>query len=468
MRIDVNRFEYETRSPLAAMILGAAVLLSGCVANHYEVVMTPDGETLHRELTTWRSSTGKDGEQLTTADQSELDRLARLYDTDVPTAAEQKYRFAGSFPGATPDDVGGSGSLTVWTSRLGRTSLYIERYRGSNDLNASLRKRHDAADELVDALTVWFEEELGATDDGAAINRFLQDRFREDLKNLATWLWVARATADAGQSDDAEPQTIAGVLQFATERGYITPEDLPDIMRIRSGTDPAILLSLLRRMVAKQAGIDEASLGFLSDPNRLQESINTHLASLPAAKSYLQEADDQSKKPTDYLTSLVIRTIAPALFAGGDQVDVTLRCPVKPFRTNGSWSDEESSITWSEQIAPRGDEPHRVLPALLFAAWSEPDETFQREHFGSVILTGEPLGEYCLWRNSLNEQQAGEWDAFVQSLRPEADLADLTKRIGSFRFSSDPPPEASETTAAQQGRDLLLTFLAGSMVDEDE
>ncbi|MFG0334847.1 MAG: hypothetical protein ACF8TS_15945, partial [Maioricimonas sp. JB049] len=210
---------------LTRVMLLATVLLSGCITNHYEIVMTPDGENLHREFTSWQTSSSQDGEKLSVMDQTELDHIARAYGVEPPVAAEQKHHFEGTFGGTTPDDVGGAGTMTVWSSKLGTTSLYMERFRGSNDLNASLAKRHAAADELVDALLVWFDAELKETEEAAAIRDFFEGHLRGDLKNLGTWLWVARAVSDAGRMDAEDQAVFAGLIQFLIEQNYQTPED---------------------------------------------------------------------------------------------------------------------------------------------------------------------------------------------------------------------------------------------------
>ncbi|QDU39067.1 hypothetical protein Mal4_34020 [Maioricimonas rarisocia] len=450
-------------SSLPRGMLLATVLLSGCITNHYAIVMTPDGEKLHRELTVWQTSSGQEGEKLSAIDQAELDHIARAYRVDPPVAAKQKHRFDGTFEGRTPDDVGGAGTLTVWASKLGTASFYMERFRGSSDLNTSLAKRHAAADDLVDALLVWFEQELGDADEGDAVRDFFEDRLRDDLKNFATWTWMARAVSDAAMVDGDNHQAVAGLLQFLFERGYLRPDDLPMVARLSADADAVILLDFVRHRLAEQTGIDVEKLEFLNNTDRLQASINEHLHDFAPARTFLDEADDESKKPTDYLVSLIVQIVAPALFAGGDQLDVVLRCPVEPFRTNGGWSDEDSTVTWSKRLARRGKEPSGVLPVLLYAAWSVPDEAFQTERFGCVILKGEPLGRYCMWRNTLNEQQAAEWDTFVQSLRHDQDFV---AAISEFRFSTD--PEESEKGVADRARELILPHLDnGNASDED-
>jgi hypothetical protein len=72
-----------------------------------------------------------------------------------------------------------------------------------------------------------------------------------------------------------------------------------------------------------------------------------------------------------------------------------------------------------------------VMPVGL-----RPIKRIKKNHFGRVVLTGDVLAQYCLWRSSRDKKVGGEWDAFVASLRPGSGLAE---RLDAFRFSGEPP-----------------------------
>ncbi len=59
----------------------------------------------------------------------------------------------------------------------------------------------------------------------------------------------------------------------------------------------------------------------------------------------------------------------------------------------------------------------------------------QKEHFGGVVLTGDELTEYCLWRSGQDKQRGDEWDAFLAGLRPGSELV---KKLDAFRFPGEP------------------------------
>ena len=95
----------------------------------------------------------------------------------------------------------------------------------------------------------------------------------------------------------------------------------------------------------------------------------------------------------------------------------------------------------------------KTLPAFAYVAWIETAEAFQKTHFGRVLLRGEELLQYVFWYEGLHEDEAGEWDAFLESLNPEMDLND---EIYFFRFSQE---TASNREWLGQGRKLLVKAL---------
>jgi hypothetical protein len=101
---------------------------------------------------------------------------------------------------------------------------------------------------------------------------------------------------------------------------------------------------------------------------------------------------------------------------------------------------------------------------LCFALWSVPHERFQRDHFGRVILTGGNLARYVMWYNTLNKDEADEWDGVLSALKPGADIAGTLRQ---FRFSAEPKPDPLDPDSmpsswADEAKRLLLDALSGS------
>src|SRR5581483_6020967 len=101
---------------------------------------------------------------------------------EVPTATG-RHTFRSRFGPEMPDDVGGSGSYRQTASSMGIASVYVEHFRGSDDVEAHIDDRRQAADALTNLLIGWFQRELGRDPNFARIRRFLDRDFRHDLRN---------------------------------------------------------------------------------------------------------------------------------------------------------------------------------------------------------------------------------------------------------------------------------------------
>ena len=92
-----------------------------------------------------------------------------------------------------------------------------------------------------------------------------------------------------------------------------------------------------------------------------------------------------------------------------------------------------TAATWTASL-----DSNRALPAVCFAAWSEPDRAFQEKHFGKFVLSGGGLAEYVIWYRLLKPEEANEWDRFVNGMKPGPELK---AAVEAFRFSTDPKPD---------------------------
>ena len=115
-------------------------------------------------------------------------------------------------------------------------------------------------------------------------------------------------------------------------------------------------------------------------------------------------------------------------FGVADKVEVRLACSSRPHETNGQWDESVASESLGSPTFGQGI----WLPTLCFAAWSEPNAAAQREHFGGVVLAGESLRDYVFWYAGLSTEEAKEWDAFVESLRPDIHLAEPPEIVSIY------------------------------------
>ena len=458
------------------------MFLVGCPHNRYQIELKPKADALERSLTCWRDGGGENAESnIKEFPEAELKRIAGAYNKPAPPSEPRKYTFLGEFVGKTPNDVGGSGNYTHWKTRMGTLSLYAERFRGSDDLAGALQARQDAADTLTTLLLGWFCSEIKADPAFGKLEKFVDNDFRRDMRNLAVYCWTAGAVkasrperlSEQAESDDVE--FIVRVARYFTERDYLTPAMLPELVRIVEQHDADRFVKLIRTLVASRMEIqgDEQAaqrLSFLKDLDRAKHSLDKYLAATDEYKTFLKkweqehkdDADATQPEPGELLGQLVSRILG--LGPGpNDQLEVKLACPTRPVATNGVWKEDAKQVVWSSEINAVDKPPPPAMPALFYAFWSAPDEEFQRKHFGKVVLEGKPLAEYCVWRKGLSEAEGKQWDEFVSSLTPGNDLP---KRLDAFHFAGEPKPPATNEgkpkPLADKPRELIKAGLQGS------
>jgi len=456
-------------------MLLAIGLLTGCEHDEYVVEITPKGDSFERKLTCWHVGGPTTPEEqtepnITPLSQDKLERLEQVYGEGRWSKDGKKRVFIGTFKAQTPTDVGGSGTYTRYTSSLGQTVIYAERFRGDDDLAAQLARRHAAADQLVDLLIGWFRAEIGKEPDFVKLHDFLDTNLRQDLKNMVLYAWTDDAVARCGEN--AEGEFAARALQYLRERGYLSAKNLPRLVRVMSNAEeqPEAMLSMITRVLATKMGVPEDKpvpecLAFLADPQRVEASFEAYVRTTDLYKKALEEWEqDESKEPgakppepRDVVGELVFGQFFPLyVFASPDKVQVRLVCGTEPFDTNGKWDADTGGVTWEHTLAT-----DRSLPAFSYAAWSEPNAETQTKRFGRVILTDQKLAEYVVWYQGLSPAEAAIWDAFLAKCEPNEQLR---KRIEAFRFPNDPPLDSDEanekpTSLADTARDLILKGL---------
>lgn len=453
-----------------------ALGIAGCETQHYEITMTPNGQTVQRELTFWRERTANQKSEVVAFPDDELASIAAAYEVSIPAEKASKHKFIKAFSGALPNDLGGSGSYTHWNTSLGSVSAYVERVRGNDDLLADVETRQQAANRLADLLTGWLAAELEGEAGFAELHEFLDQQLRRDLNNLSLYSWGFGVNSD--HEEAARTEWLVRVGQYLVERSYFTPDQLPMLARaVREAGQgrPASLLTIVQRFAAAKMGVaaDQpipAGLAFLADTGVLELSVNDALRQTEEFQQLLEvwnrergdNPDAEAPEPNAVIGELAARAFLPAIpFGRSHQLSVKVALTAAPFSTNGQWDAETRQVHWSRDILA-GDEQRAGFPTILYAVWSSPDGPAQREHFGRIVLEGEQLSNYALWYCGLSLQEAKEWDGFISKLRPSDDL---TERLRAFRFSDEPPVrEGQEETGdlAATPRELILLGLEKS------
>jgi hypothetical protein len=428
-----------------------ALVVTGCPHNQYIVELKPRGNSIERTLVFYR----EDGTDANTGatnykafDEAELAAITSVYPAHGLTNDGLRYTAKGEFTRALPGDIGGAGSYTNLTTSLGGAGFYVERFRGNDDLAAMIERRFKAADQLTEMALGWSRMELGKEAGYDKLRQFLDVDFRRDLKNLSMYGWAGQAAG--ASSTNAVEESAVRFGHYLFERGYFTMEEIPRLLTDFSEGETEALLPKIQRLLARKMGVPEAqpvppSLDFLSTGAMLGSSFNKYAtnADLYLARLKQWEGDKKLKPDTEkpdpsQMVSDAIEQLLSSdatVFGDADHLAVRLSLPSPPDHSNGRWDAALKQVIWETDMEERGDAAH--VPFTCYASWAKPDQESQTKHFGRVILTGEKLTQYCLWRSSQNEKDGGEWDAFVANLQPGDDLE---KKLEGFRFSHEPHP----------------------------
>lgn len=479
----VNKLRYSS-------LLALAILLTGCPSNDYTVDLKPHGNTIERILTFYCSD-GTNKMYGTTNFQSfpakELAAITALYPAGSVTNEGQRHIARAEFANAMPDDIGGAGTYSNFSTSLGSAAIYTERFRGNDDVATPTEARLHAADQLVDYVIGWSRAELGSDPHYPDLRKFLDTDFRRDVKNASLYWWLGQIF------DNDKPQGgeeyMARFGQYLVEHGYLKLGELPQLVEAGASGDMDGITRLVQRLVARKLGVPDfrpipKSLAFLSDTDSMQASWEKYLATTPEYRRLLWHWRRQKMLATWLNPSYVAHrtgaiggaaTNAPpppmpqpheALdqistnflafsFSTPDRVTVNLALPTPPLHTNGKWDEAGKQVTWQRGIEPAGE--YSPLPAFFFATWATPDEGFQKAHFGKVLVNGDDLLTCVLWRNGLNSSEGRECDTLLAGLQPSDDPA--SKFIG-FHFSDEPTPAGTNAplrVPSDYLRDLFKT-----------
>lgn len=446
---------------LAVLLLAFCPLLTGCPHNDYTVELTPQTNGIQRTLTFYRTDEGGTKEGVTVGfPANQLAAIEGSYPAGSVTQSGQKYAATGIFNGRLPDDVGGAGSYTNYVTTLGNAGFYVERFREGDDLMAGVARRTRAADQITDLVMGWSKAELGRDPGYRKLRRFLDQDFRNDLKNAGLYFWTGgiRALSDT----NALEEFTVRFYQYLFERGYVKLADLPALYSISGDDSDSAILHMVRRLTMEKMGLPASgplptSFAVLNDPAAFEKSWEKYLARTDLYQAKVKEWEQQKKsdpkleppKPQsimdDLFADLLFRTDGET-----DRLTVRLALAQAPNHTNGKW--QEGQVSWTTDL-----DPSPALPVICYAIWSHPEVDFQNAHLGGVLLEDEELTQYCLWRSTLADGQGREWDIFLAGLQPGPDLK---QKLENFEFRSVPPPVNGQADHLDTGSKLLLAALS--------
>jgi hypothetical protein len=455
--------------PFALAVM--AFLVTGCPQKEYIVELQPQGNGIKRTLVFYWAdgvNTNTGAPNYLSFDPAELTMITALYPTNSLINAGNRYTVRGEFTNELPHDVGGEGIFTNLTTSLGSAGFYMERFRGNDDLAGMTERRFKAADQLADIYIGWSQMEFGREPGYDKLHKFLDVDFRRDLKNFSSYWWEWQLASD--YKTNATEEFAVRFGQYLFERRYFTIGEMTGLFRDLSSDDSQAILLRVQRLLASKMGVPDTaplpqSLVLLGDETRMEKSFDKYLSGTDLYRAKLKQWEKDKKLKPDTKKpepSEVVDDVAGNIFEFNGQDDhlvVHLSLPLPPMHSNGQWDNALKQVVWETHIEGRTNATH--LPFSCYASWAQADDEYQKMHFGKVALTGDELTEYCLWRSSLDMQRGGEWDAFLSSLQPGADLIE---KLDSFEFSSESDHGGTNSqniipTMADYPRELLKTAI---------
>lgn len=435
-----------------------AVTLAGCTRNVYDVELAPAGSSLERKLTVKQQNIPESDPP--NAFENEMRRIAEAYGVAAPTPGKS-HVFRGRFTGRMPNDVGGYGTFTRWDTPLGAAAVYIERFRGNDDMVDVMQSRKAVADRVADLLVAWLGAELKAEPEWPALRRFLDENLRRDLQNLSILAW----SSDLAGSSEPSAERYIRMLQYIVERGYLEPREIPAINRAFAdclrGENERLTTWFAQLIAARAGGGAWRMPERLATPDAVVKSLTIFLETTVEYARLHDEWEQKIKMDPDAMKpdgmavagQLVLNLLLGGgnVQLGGDWLDVALKTGRPAVFTNGRWSVDQEKIRWPQQVLGR-----EGFPPIMYAVWDEPDEACQKSHFGAVVLRGQSLLGFCIWYRGLTVAERKEWDAMIDRLVPESNHE---KILSDFRFSREPASRNQKQDLEQTGVEEILAGL---------
>jgi hypothetical protein len=397
---------------------------------------------------------------------SDKERIISHYSHSVTDPNKSSESITGYFPGKLPDDIGGgAGSFTCLDTELGSLRIYSERIRGNDDLVKPIRESMAAADLLTDHLIGWLESKSKHERGWNSLKMFCNNELRHDIANLFVYYRQWLVLEEYLEDDHNAKEFLFRAGQYMFERDYFEIDRLPILLRAMDDADKdpknQDLMNFVRKFISKKMGHAEqdgipVALDFLLDQESAIASWNSYLESTITYKNMVQNMDPNDEIPegTEWLIKQIVEKTGFTLcIFGCDKVhvEITLRCETEPYHANGNWKSDRNSMHWDKTWTGE-----KRYPMLAYAAWSVPEEEFQKRHFGDTLLKGEALGEYCFWHKGLREEERAVWQSFLLSLNPGEKLY---SRIATYRF---PRHEA----VLDEGRKAIVKAIEGKDCEE--
>ena len=381
----------------ATLFASTTVMMTGCNLQ-YNVTITPDGPSLHRETTVSSEIEPHEIEALSTA----LGLPERQTEgADTPQSKTILTFHSVESGDGWPNGFGGQGSWQLIDTPIGSAHCFLECLGGNTHIADDLVALQDG----VDAVDVLVRRQLRTSLQGdkmlPKMLNLLRQRIVPDARDLAVMGWAlvfAREVLPPAKMRDAahdfESRLQEAAVAFLWQRDWITAEEAAALL----ATAGDGLSDMTPRILARALGMN-MNRNWREQMQTLQERLEEAFP-----EDFDKQLTEAFTKAVGEHTRLAVAWAATAAILTSREVTVRLKAATKPAITNGRWDENLSVVEWELETAPLA--VGITAPPLCWSAtWAKPNATAQDSILGHVGIDGRDLAEFCLlWNMSTPSQ----------------------------------------------------------------
>jgi len=388
----------------AASLTVTATLLAGCQLD-YNIEITPEGETLHRETTVSSSIEPHEVSKLTAA----FGDPERSTSGEGAPDAKTMLIFNGSVSGdGWSDGFGGRGVWETIDTPIGTAHTFLECIGGDTHIADDLAALQDG----IDAVDTLIRRQLKHSMQGdkmlPKVLNLLRQRVVPDAKDLAVAAWAIAYAQQALPEKDIlgtdpsqgrlgeffERRLQEAAVAFLWQRDWITADEASMLAAERSDLNDIYDRILARALGMKLTGDWQAQLEAFQ--KRFDDAF---------PKGFDKQLTKTFTKAVGEHTRLAVGWAATTAFLTKRKVTVSLKSATEPVITNGTWNKALGAVQWKLATAPLA--VGVTAPPLCWSAtWAKPNATAQDSILGHVGIDGKDLAGFCLaWKICTPERQ---------------------------------------------------------------
>lgn len=381
-----------------AFFAAATALFAGCSLT-YQVTMTADHGTIHRETTV-----SSEIEPLEIAELTEtFGAPDRSDEPGNATTPKTLLTFHGTESDETwPDGFGGRGSWQVIDTPIGTARCFLECLGGDAHIADDLLALQDG----IDAVSLLIRRELKTSLQGDRILpkllNLIDRRIAPDAKDLAVMGWallfaIEMLPPEAEERVGIRTEYFQQRLQEATtaflwQRDWLTSNEALMLASGEIELDGCIPMIIARSLDVNIRDDWKPTSKYIETllRNVFPEDFDSQLLA-----TFTEAVGEHSR--------LAVACAATTAILTNREVEVRMKSASEPAITNGTWDSSKGVITWKLETAPLA--VGVTTPPLCWSAiWAKPNATAQDSILGHVGITGAQLAGFCIaWNDAMPE-----------------------------------------------------------------